>query len=65
MSSYKVSVKYADGSLRTFETTDGPKAMHEISSSTWEEDQLKTVSLEKDGESLFSEKVKAYKSPEH
>ncbi len=57
---YKVTVTYSDKSVRTFETDDGAAAMRETSSSCYQEDKAKTVSLEKDGTAIFSEKVAAY-----
>lgn len=57
MARYKVIVDYTDGSRRTFETTDGPKAMQECASGTYTGDGGRTVSLEKDGETIWSESI--------
>lgn len=65
MAKYRVAITYSDGTLRTLETTDGKRAMQEASSSFYEEDGVaKTVVLEKDGEAIWTEKVKAYKPTE-
>jgi hypothetical protein len=61
MAKYRVVTEYADGSVRTLETADGTKAMHEASQSCHQQEQDKTVTLEKDGTVIWSEKVKKYK----
>jgi len=60
-SSYRVIVDYKDGTKRTLETADGSRAMKEAAGACYEEDTAKTVSLEKDGETIWKEPVKAYK----
>lgn len=62
MASYRVVTVYKDGTKRTLETSDGSRAMNEAASATYRENQPKTISLEKDGEAIWSEKVKAYKT---
>lgn len=61
MANYIVKSTYTDGTVKTLETTDGKRAMQECSSACWNEDIAKTVTLTKDGESIYSEKVGTYK----
>lgn len=61
MAQFRVSVKYQDGTVRILETSDGNRAMQEAASSSYEEDQPKSVLLEKDGDAIWNQKVKAYK----
>lgn len=58
MAIYKMTVIDPDGSKRSFETTDGARAMNEAASCTYPEKELKTVTLEKDGDVIWSEKIK-------
>jgi hypothetical protein len=62
LANYRVITKYKDVTTRTLETTDGSRAMQEASSCSYQEDQAKTVTLEKDGESIWSEQVKPWKN---
>lgn len=61
MAQYRVVTEYKDGSRRILETKDGGRAMQEAASCTYQEDQGKTVTLEKDGETIWKEAVKPYK----
>jgi hypothetical protein len=61
MAQYRVITEYKDGSKKTLETTDGARAMQEAANVSYQEDQPKTVSLEKDGQTIWSESVKAWK----
>ena len=58
---YKVTCTYSDSSKRSFETSDGSRAMREVGNLSYEEDQSKAITLEKDGDPIYSEKIKAYK----
>jgi hypothetical protein len=64
MATFKVMTKYKDGTTRMLETKDGKKAMQEAASCAYSEDQSKTVTLEQDGETIWSEKVKSWKEQE-
>jgi hypothetical protein len=61
LAKFKVTCTYADGTERSMETDDDAAAAREAGSMSWEEDKAKTVTLTKDGEAVYSIKVKAYK----
>ena len=58
---WKVTTEYEDGSKESLETADGSRAMNMASSATWEDDQAKTVTLQKNNEVIWSEKIAARK----
>lgn len=62
MSTYRVITEYKDGTKYILETSDGGRAMQEAARGSYQEDQPKAVSLEKDGTVLWTEKVKPYKA---
>ncbi|MCK9570363.1 hypothetical protein M0R72_15560 [Candidatus Pacearchaeota archaeon] len=64
MAKYIVTTEYKDGTRRMLETTDGAMAMQEASSASWKEDQPKSVKLEKDGTTIWSENIEARKKGE-
>lgn len=64
MAKYLVTTSYEDGTKRMLETGDGGMAMREAANACYQEDKGKAVSLEKDGTSLFSEKIKPYGKPD-
>lgn len=61
---YMMTVAYDDGTKQTPETSDVKRAMNDTSSACWEEDQAKTVTLAKNGDAIFSEKIKAREKSE-
>lgn len=61
MANYKVTSEYSDKTKRMLETSDGKMAMMEVGNMMHEEDMDKMVMLEKDGEVIHKEKVKANK----
>jgi hypothetical protein len=67
MATYLTTTTYPNGDVRTFETMDGVRAMKEAAkcsqTSAWDEEEnvKKTVTLTKDGDTIFNEIVQPVK----
>lgn len=61
MSDYEIKAEYTDGTVKTLHTQDGKRFMDEASGFGYPDSVDKTLTMTKDGEVIYTEKIKAYK----